>query len=60
MRYRLYTLDAANRVNGACDLDASNDDEAVCQARYRDDQQIEIWQGARRLFPPPQRRVALH
>ncbi len=46
--YRLYTLDGADHISGALDLDCADDAEAIGVAETRHDgQAVELWNGAR-------------
>ncbi len=58
MVFRLYFLDRFNRIAAAENLEAGSLDEAIAQAQRlvaerRLQGEIEIWQGAARVYPPP-------
>jgi hypothetical protein len=51
MHYRLYLLDAANRIQRAVDLECEDDTQAIRQARaHTHVRGKELWQGARRVM----------
>lgn len=66
MYYRLYLLDAAQRISARDDFEADNDETAITIAGLLSDAcsdlspGFEVWQGTRRVAPDVKKQLARH